>query len=105
MGVAPDWLTVEEYAAVYGIGRQTAYARVRLYVSSGGREGMPCERHGKLYRISRFEIERRLGGPITWPIPGYHPDPEAPAPAAPRQTRARRKRKPDDPGQPQLFVA
>jgi hypothetical protein len=72
-GPAPDWLSVEEYAAVYGLGRQTGYAQVRLFVSSAGREGMPCELHGKQYRISRYEIERRLGGPITWPIPATTP--------------------------------
>ena len=103
----PDWLSVGEYGAVYGLGRQTAYAQVRLYQLSGGREGMPCEQHGKQYRISRYEIERRLGGRITWPIPGYHTDPSPPEPEpdAPLTHRARRKRKPDDPDQPQLFVA
>ena len=108
-GVAPDWLTVEEYAAVYGLGRQTAYALVRRYVSSGGLEGMPCEQHGKQYRISRYEVERRLGGPITWPIPGYHSDPTPPASAPEPDTqsarRTRGKRKPDDPAQPRLFIA
>ena len=104
-GPAPDWLTVEEYAAIYGLGRQTAYSQVRLFVSSGGRDGMPCELHGKQYRISRYEIERRLGGPITWPIPGYHPEPPAPEPDAPSTRRARGKRPPDDPDQPQLFIA
>jgi len=108
-GGAPDWLTVEEFAAVYGLGRQTAYALVRRYVSSGGREGMPREQHGKQYRISRCEVERRLGGPITWPIPGYHSDPTPPAPAPEPDTqsarRTRGKRKPDDPAQPRLFIA
>lgn len=106
-GVAPDWLTVEEYAAVYGLGRQTAYALVRRYVSSGGLEGMPCEQHGKQCRISRHEVERRLGGPITWPNPGYHSDPTPPEPepdARPAR-RARRKRKPDEAAQPRLFIA
>lgn len=105
--VPPDWLSVEEYGAIYGLGRQTAYEQVRLYRSSGRREGMPCEQHGKRYRISRYEIERRLGGPITWPIPGYHPDPEPPTPDPDTQSarRSRGKRPPDDPGQPQLFVA
>jgi hypothetical protein len=106
-GPAPDWFTVEEYAAVYSLGRQTAYGRVRLFVSSGGREGMPCELHGKQYRISRYEIERRLGGPVTWPIPGYHsrPEPPAPEPDAPSTRRMRGKRPPDGPDQPQLFIA
>jgi hypothetical protein len=106
-GPAPDWLSVEEYAAIYDLGRQTAYARVRLFVSSGGRDGMPCELHGKQYRISRYEIERRLGGPITWPIPGYHAEPERPEPEPDKRLtrRARGKRSPDDPDQQRLFIA
>ena len=108
-GVAPDWLTVEEFAAVYGLGRQTAYAVVRRYVSSGGVEGMPCEQHGKQYRISRYEVERRLGGPITWPIPGYHSDQTPPVPqpdSDPHSARRTRgKRKSDEPAQPRLFIA
>ncbi len=99
----PAWFNVEMYAAVYGIGRHVAYANVRLWHTSSGREGMPNERVGKKhYRISRYELEKRLGGPVPWPIPGYHPEPQRPEPAPP--ARARRKRPPDD-GQPQLFIA
>jgi hypothetical protein len=68
----PDYLTVDEFAAVMRISRNGAYQRVRRGVATGGREGIPAERVDKQFRISRYVIEERLGGPITWPIPGFH---------------------------------
>jgi hypothetical protein len=54
------------------ISRNGAYQRVRRGVAADGREGIPAERVDKQFRISRYVIEERLGGPITWPIPGFH---------------------------------
>lgn len=68
----PDFLTVDELAAVLRISRNRAYELVRLGVATNGREGIPAERVDKQFRISRYVIEERLGGPITWPIPGFH---------------------------------
>ena len=68
----PDYLTVDEVAAVMRISRNGAYQRVRRGVATNGREGIPAERVDKQFRISRYVIEERLGGPITWPIPGFH---------------------------------
>jgi len=68
----PDYLTVDEIAAVMRISRNGAYQRVRRGVATDGREGIPAERVDKQFRISRYVIEERLGGPITWPIPGFH---------------------------------
>jgi hypothetical protein len=68
----PDYLTVDELAAVMRISRNGAYQRVRRGVATDGREGIPAERVDKQFRISRYVIEERLGGPITWPIPGFH---------------------------------
>jgi len=68
----PDYLTVDEVAAVMRISRNGAYQRVRRGVATDGREGIPAERVDKQFRISRYVIEERLGGPITWPIPGFH---------------------------------
>ena len=68
----PDYLTVDELAAVMRISRNGAYQRVRRGVATNGREGIPAERVDKQFRISRYVIEERLGGPITWPIPGFH---------------------------------
>ena len=68
----PDFLTVDEVAAVMRISRNRAYELVRRGVATDGREGIPAERVDKQFRISRYVIEERLGGPITWPIPGFH---------------------------------
>ena len=68
----PDFLTVDELAAVMRISRNRAYELVRRGGATNGREGIPAERVDKQFRISRYVIEERLGGPITWPIPGYH---------------------------------
>ena len=68
----PDYLTVDEVAAVMRISRNGAYQRVRRGVATDGRVVIPAERVDKQFRISRYVIEERLGGPITWPIPGFH---------------------------------
>jgi hypothetical protein len=84
----PDFLTVDEIAAVMRISRNRAYELVRQGVATNGREGIPAERVDKQFRISRYVIEELLGGPITWPIPGFHdirntrPAHQAPEPLA-----------------------
>ena len=72
----PDFITVDELAAVMRISRNRAYSLVRRGVATEGRAGIPAERIDKQFRISRYVIERRLGGPITWPIPGFHNIPD-----------------------------
>ena len=66
---APDFLTVEEAAAVLRIGRSTAYELAREYLATDGASGMPVIRLGKQLRVPRALLERWLGGSITWPIP------------------------------------
>ena len=96
----PDFLTVEEAAAVLRIGRTSAYRQVRRYLATNGAEGLCADRFGKQIRIPRCHLEQRLGGPITWPI--FTDDtavapPVAsitPAPSAKRTTR-RATRPPD----------
>ncbi len=65
---APDFLTVEEAAAVLRIGRSKAYERAREYLATDGASGMPVIRLGKQMRVPRALLERWIGGPITWPI-------------------------------------
>ncbi len=74
---APDYLTVDEVAAIKRISRGRAYAQVRLGVATNGEDGIPAERVDKQFRISKYVIEEQLGGPITWPIPGFHDCAEA----------------------------
>ena len=64
----PDFLTVEEAAAVLRIGRTVAYREARRFLASNGVEGLCADRVGKQIRIPRCHLEQRLGGPITWPI-------------------------------------
>ena len=64
----PDFLTVEEAAAVLRIGRTSAYRQARKFLATNGAEGLCADRFGKQIRIPRCGLEQRLGGPITWPI-------------------------------------
>ncbi|HQZ34835.1 MAG TPA: helix-turn-helix domain-containing protein [Ilumatobacteraceae bacterium] len=64
----PDFLTVEEAAAVLRIGRTSAYRQARKFIATNGSEGLCADRFGKQIRIPRCHLEQRLGGPITWPI-------------------------------------
>ena len=64
----PDFLTVEEAAAVLRIGRTVAYREARKFLATNGADGLCADRVGKQIRIPRCHLEQRLGGPITWPI-------------------------------------
>ena len=59
----PDYLTVDELAAILRISRNRAYELVRLGVATSGRDGIAAVRVDKQFRISRYVIEERLGGP------------------------------------------
>jgi hypothetical protein len=63
-----DILTVEEAGRVIGIGRTTAYAQARAWLATGGAEGIPCRRVGRLIHVYRPVLEEWLGFPITWPL-------------------------------------
>lgn len=63
----PDFLTIEEAAAILRIGRTAAYALGREYLATDGLSGMPVIRFGRLLRVPRVKLEAMLGGPITWP--------------------------------------
>jgi hypothetical protein len=67
--VPPDFLTLEEAAAVLRVGRSTAYREANAFEASGGKTGIPVIRYGKLFRVPRCRLEEQLGGPITWPLP------------------------------------
>ncbi len=63
----PDFFTVEEAARILRISRSTAYRLVRLYLESGGREGLPVVVIGGLYRVPRLALEKLAGGPVHLP--------------------------------------
>ena len=65
----PDFLTLDEAAAVLRVGRSTAYREANAFERSGGRTGIPVVRYGKLFRVPRCRLEGQLGGPLKWPLP------------------------------------
>jgi excisionase family DNA binding protein len=96
-GKAPDLLTVEEAARVLRVGRTTAYADVRRWFATDGADGLPAVRVRRQVRVLRRELEDRIGGPITWPIPDEPVTATTPAPVTaidplPRTSRRRRSR-------------
>jgi excisionase family DNA binding protein len=64
----PDFLIVEQAAAILRIGRTAAYALAGRYIATDGKEGMPAIRVGKQLRVPRTALERWLGGPLTPPV-------------------------------------
>ena len=96
----PDFLTVEEAAAVLRIGRTSAYRQARRYLATNGAEGLCADRFGKQIRIPRCHLEQRLGGPITWPIldddaPVALPSASITPPPTRKRTTRRATRPPD----------
>jgi excisionase family DNA binding protein len=92
-------LTVEEAAGVLRIGRTKAYDLARIYLATGGEDGLPTVRVGKQLRVPRHLLEELIGGPITWPIHD-----EQPEPAPSRSPRHTARRPSDHTGdQPRLF--
>lgn len=94
-----DVISVEQMADIVGVGRQSAYAQCRLYLASGGTEGVPCHRIGRLIRIYRTELERWLGFPVDLPEPTDAapiptPTPPRPSAAATPDDRTRPTRRP-----------
>ena len=85
----PDFLTVEEAAAVVRIGRTAAYRLARLYLATAGVSGLPVVRLGRQLRVPLCSLEAMKGGPITWPPPPTRPTP-APVVLSSRR-RARRR--------------
>ena len=60
----PQFLTVEEAAAVLRIGRTSAYELARRWLTTSGREGLPVIRLGRTLRVPQAALERlahRLG--------------------------------------------
>lgn len=56
----PDFLTVEETAAVLRIGRTSAYAEIRRWEKHGGSAGIPSVRFGRSVRVPKAVIVRLL---------------------------------------------
>ena len=72
--VPPDFLTLDEAAAVLRVGRTTAYREANAFEASVGTTGIPVVRYGKQFRVPRCRLEEQLGGAITWPLCVDPPD-------------------------------
>jgi excisionase family DNA binding protein len=54
----PEFLTVEEAAAVLRIGRTSAYLLAQQWRLTGGETGLPVVRIGRQLRVPRAALER-----------------------------------------------
>ena len=88
----PDFLTLDEAAAVLRVGRSTAYREANAFERSGGRTGIPVIRYGKQFRVPRYRLEDQLGGPVTWPPPApIAIEPRVAKQSATRSTRSTKR--------------
>ena len=62
-----DFLTAAEVMERLRLSRTTVYEQARLFLASGGAEGIPCRRYGRSLRFPTAELEAMAGGPITVP--------------------------------------
>ena len=87
---SPEFLTVEEAAALLRIGRTSAYALAREWRETGGRKGLPVVELGRQLRVPRAALEE-LHASITVPSPDDEP-PQTAEPGKRDQGRTRRRR-------------
>jgi excisionase family DNA binding protein len=59
----PEFLTVEEAAAMLRISRTSAYLLTERWRYTRGHSGLPVQRLGRLWRVSRSAIERMAVSP------------------------------------------
>ena len=97
-------MTVDEAAKVLRLGRTAAYASAARFEATGGAEGLPVVRFGRLLRVPKAQLERIAGGTLTGDGPTKQPattsDRNRTHPA--RERRAHQAR-PQSTDQPSLF--
>jgi excisionase family DNA binding protein len=65
MSELPEYLTVEEAAALLRIGRTSAYALAREWRETNGQKGLPVLELGRQLRVPRAALERMHATPST----------------------------------------
>jgi len=89
MSDLPDLLTVEEAARVLRIGRTAAYEQTKRFEETGGQEGIPVIRVGRLMRVPRAALERWSGGPLSASLRSAEPSPAEPTAQRRRHAKPR----------------
>lgn len=65
MAQRPEYLTVPEVMERLRLGRTTVYEQARLYLATGGDEGIPCRRFGRSLRFPAAAFDTVDGGTPT----------------------------------------
>jgi hypothetical protein len=112
----PEYLTVPEVMARLRLGRTTVYEQARLYLATGGAEGIPCRRFGRSLRfpaaafdtpgadssadrraevVDLTDVRRRHASTVDRKLPAH--DVHLVAPAAPPAPTSLRSRSRTDP--------
>ncbi len=63
------FLTIPEAAAVLRIGRTAAYELARRYLATGGREGLPVVRLGRMLRVPSYALAHLADLPHIGEVP------------------------------------
>jgi hypothetical protein len=102
----PEYLTVPEVMARLRLGRTTVYEQARLYLATGGADGIPCRRFGRSLRFpaaafdtpgANSNADRGADVVALTDVRRRHaPPPEPRSPSARRRTRTARRPRGDD---------
>ena len=96
MAQRPEYLTVPEVMERLRLGRTTVYEQARLYLATGGAEGIPCRRFGRSLRFPAAAFDTADsgtptdGGATVIELPRPRPADRASAPTRPPTRRSHR---------------
>jgi hypothetical protein len=69
MALRKEFLTATEVMDRLRLGRTTVYQQARLFLTTGGAEGIPCRRYGRSLRFPVAELEAMVSEPRVVPPP------------------------------------
>lgn len=109
MAERKQFLTAAEVMERLRLGRTTVYQQARLFLATGGAEGIPCRRYGRSLRFPVAELEAMAREPRAIPAQAtkvvdiaearqHAPTPPTDPPPRPTRasTRRTRRRRGDD---------
>jgi hypothetical protein len=116
MAERKEFLTASEVMELLRLGRTTVYQQARLFLATGGTEGIPCRRYGRSLRFPACELHAMVSEPRTVrPSAAKVVDladarPRTPTPpleptSQPPRRRTRAARRPRDDHEPTLPLA